>query len=43
MKKNLLSEQFENQIKIVERGKNLYPDTRVHDRSLSWLGTGISI
>ena len=30
-------------IKIVERGKIDTPDTHLHDRILSWLGTGTSI
>ena len=28
-------------IKIVERGKIDTPNTQIHDRSLSWLGTGL--
>ena len=28
---------------IVERGKNETPNTYIHDRSLSWLGTDTSI
>ena len=28
---------------IAERGKNYNINTEIHDRSLSWLGTGISI
>jgi len=28
---------------MTERGKIDTPKTRIHDRSLSWLGTGISI
>ena len=30
-------------IKFVERGKSDTPNTQIHDRSLSWLGTSISI
>ena len=30
-------------IRIVERGKSDIPNTQIHDRSLSWIGTGISI
>ena len=30
-------------IKTVERGKNYTPNTQIHDRPLSWLGTGTSI
>jgi len=30
-------------IKIIERGKIDTPNTKIHDRSLSWLGTGTSI
>ena len=30
-------------IKIVERGKIVTPNTQIHDRSLSWLDTGTSI
>ena len=29
--------------KIVERGTTDTPNRQLHDRSLSWLGTGISI
>ena len=29
--------------KIVERGKIDIPNTHIHDRLLSWLGTGTSI
>jgi hypothetical protein len=28
--------------KIIEKGKNDTPNTQIHDRSLSWLGTGTS-
>ena len=30
-------------IKMTERGKFDTPNTQIHDRSLSWLGTGTSI
>jgi len=30
-------------IKVVESGKLDTPNTKMHDRSLSWLGTGTSI
>ena len=30
-------------LKIVERGKNDPPNKQIHDRSISWLGTGTSI
>jgi hypothetical protein len=30
-------------IKMTERGKIDTPNTQIHDRSLSWLGTGTSI
>ena len=32
-----------SKIKIVERGKIDTPNTHIHDRSLSWFGTGTSI
>jgi hypothetical protein len=36
-------EQFQNTIeKMQEKAKSI-PLTQIHDRSLSWLGTGISI
>jgi hypothetical protein len=40
-----LSEQFQpkSNIKIVERGKIDTPNSQIHDRSLSWLGTVILI
>ena len=43
-KNTTLSERFQNQIKeIVETDTNRYPYTQIHDNSLSWIGTGISI
>jgi len=32
-----------SKIKIVERGQIDTPYTQIHDRSLSWFGTGTSI
>jgi hypothetical protein len=42
-KNKTLSEKFQNPIKIVERGKIDTLNTQIYDRSLYWLGTGISI
>ena len=40
----ILSENFQNPIaKIIERDKIDTPNTQIHDRSLSCLGTGTSI
>ena len=39
-----LSKQFQNPIKkIAERDKIKTPNTQIHDRSHSWIGTGNSI
>jgi hypothetical protein len=43
-KNTTLSEHFQNAIeKTVEKDKIDTPSTQIHDRSLSWLGTGTSI
>ena len=43
-KHTTLSEQFQNQIeKTVEKDKIDTSNTQIHDRSLSWLGTGTSV
>lgn len=39
-KNTTLMEQFQNQI---ERGNIYISNTQIHDRTHSWLGTGISI
>lgn len=41
--KNTLYEQFENSIENCKKEQNRYPNTQIHDISISWRGTGISI
>ena len=32
-----------NTVRIIPKSKNKIPNRQIHDRSLSWLGTGTSI
>jgi hypothetical protein len=43
LKYNTVGTVPKSNIRIVERGKSDIPNTQIHDRSLSWIGTGISI
>ena len=42
-KNTALSEQFQNLIEKSQKEAKSIPQTQIHDRLLSWLGTGTSI